>query len=177
MKKSPFFEELSSAYGAEIDDLSTDSEGKTVLAARLKEKRRQLDTLVQMIEFAPEMVLPVFYGAFTFADARALGQAVQCEPDDDDFPSWDALSQILTLADWASPLADRLLADGGGDRFMVLAAAAEFLRSRDTTAPAAPAPEEKNDFNEEADEDGDADDLAEAGANWMSEQGFDSQNG
>lgn len=177
MKKSPFFAELSAAYGAEIDDLSTDSEGKTVLSARLKAKRQQLETLVQMIEFAPEMVLPVFYGAFTFANAGALGHAVRCEVDDDDFPAWDELSQSLSLADWAVPLADRILAAGGGEQFMVMAAGIEFLRTRDTAAPADPEPKEKNDFNEDADEDGDAEDLGEAGADWMAEQGFDSHNG
>lgn len=176
MKKSPFFEELSSAYFAELDDLTTDSEGKTVLSARLKEKRKQLDTLLQMIEFAPEMVLPIFYGAFSFTDLRAMSQALQCEPDDDDFPAWDELSRSLTLAEWATPLADRVLAAGGGEQFMVIAAAAEMLRNHDTAAPA-PAAEEKNDFDEEGDEDGELGDLGEAGADWLSEQGFDSHNG
>ena len=176
MKKSPFFEELSSAYGAEIDDLTTDTEGKSVLSARLKDKRKQLDTLVQMIEFSPEMVLPVFYGAFTFADPRTIGHAVLCEPDDDDFPAWEALSQSLTLADWAIPLAERIIVARGGEQFMVVAAAAEFLRTHDTAAP-----EEKNMSDEAGDEDddadADADDLGEAGADWLSEQGFDPQNG
>lgn len=176
MKKSPFFEELSSAYFAELDDLSTDSEGKSVLSSRLKEKRKQLDTLVQMIEFSPEMVLPIFYGAFSFTDLRAVGQALQCEPDDDDFPAWDELSQSLSIADWATPLADRVLAAGGGEQFMVIAAAAELLRNHDTAAPA-PAAVEKNDFDEEGDEDGEFGDLSEAGADWLSEQGFDSHNG
>lgn len=176
MKKSPFFEELSSAYFAELDDLTADTEGKSVLAARLKEKREQLDTLIQMIGFSPEMVLPIFYGAFSFTDLRAMGQAIQCEPDDDDFPAWADISQSLTLAEWATPLANRVLAASEGEQFMVIAAAAELLRNHDTAAPA-PAAVEKNDFDEEGDEDGDAGDLGEAGADWLSEQGFDSQNG
>lgn len=176
MKKSPYFQELSSAYNAEIDDLNSDSEGKVVLSARLKEKRKQLDTLVQMIEFSPEMVLPVFYGAFSFGNRQLISHAIRCEPDDDDFPAWDQLLPSLTLADWAMPLAERMLLARGGDQFMVIAAASEFMRTHDRAAPM-PVAVEKNDFDEELDENAEADDLGEAGADWLSEQGFDSRNG
>ena len=39
MKISPFFHDLRSAYQAEIDDLTQDSEGKDVLRKRLAQKR------------------------------------------------------------------------------------------------------------------------------------------
>lgn len=176
MKKSVFFEEISSAYNAEIDDLTADSEGKSVLSARLKEKRKELDILLQMIEFSPEMVLPVLHGAFGFLKPAVMAQVVLCEPDDDDFPAWDALSANLNIADWAAPLIERILAAAGGEQFMIIAAGAEYLRLHDAAAPA-PVAEEKNEFDEDSDEDGEGSDLGEAGADWLSEQGFDSQNG
>lgn len=176
MKKSPFFEELSAAYSAEIDDLTADTEGKSVLLLRLKEKRRELDTLLQMIDFAPEMVLPVFYGAFTFPSLQVLSLAVLCEPDDDDFPAWDVLSQSLVVADWAAPFVARVLAVSGGEQFMVLAALAEYLRVHDQASQPSVS-DEKNEFDEDEDDEGEEGDLAEAGADWLSEQGFDSQNG
>ena len=174
MNKSHYFEELSSAYSAEIDDLTSDFEGKTVLTARLKEKRREIDFMLQMIDSAPEMVAPIFYGAFTFLRPAVMIHAVQAEPDDADFPEWEVLSDSIGLSDWAQPMAELVLAEPGGDRFMVSAAAVEFLRLRELATPeAATAPAESaNKDNGDDDED---QDLAEAGAEWMSQQGFDAQ--
>ncbi len=42
----------------------SDSDGKNVLARRLQTKRDQLADLLPMMDFAPEMVAPVFYEAF-----------------------------------------------------------------------------------------------------------------
>lgn len=177
MNKSHFFAELSSAYSDEIDDLTSDFEGKTVLSARLKEKRQGIDTLLQMIEFAPEMVVPIFHGAFTFTQTALMSHAVQAEPDDDDFPEWASLLPAIRLADWAEPLVLQTLAEPAGDRFMVSAAGVEFLRTRDSASPASP--NEANESGEAKekesdDEDGDQD-LAEAGADWLSQQGFDAR--
>lgn len=175
MNKSMFFESLASSYDAEIDDLNSDSEGKTVLAARLKEKRRELKAILPMIEFAPEMVFPVFYGAFKFVSPAAMAAAVRCEPDDDDFPTWDSLSGALAVADWAKPMVEAVLGESGGETFMVAAAAVEFLRAHDTgpaSQPAEPTRERNADGEDEGDEDGQ--DLGEAGADWLAEQGFDS---
>ena len=178
MHKSHYFEELSASYSAEIDDLVSDSEGKSVLTARLKEKRRELDALLQMIEFAPEMVVPVFFGAFSFHVPEVISQALQSEPDDDDFPAWDAIADTISLTDWASPLVTQTLAVDGGERFIVTAAALEFLRIHGTTAVnVARESEEENDNNKEfSDDDDENRDLGEAGADWLSEQGFDSHS-
>ena len=173
MNKSHYFEELSSAYSAEIDDLTSDFEGKTVLTARLKEKRREIDTMLQMIDAAPEMVAPIFYNAFTFLHPAVMVHAVQAEPDDGDFPEWEVLSDAIALSDWAQPMVERVLAEPGGDRFMVSAAAVEFLRLREFSTQEAAAPAESDDTD--SDEDGEDQDLAEAGAEWMSQQGFDAQ--
>lgn len=64
MTISPFFKHLRTSYQAELDDLTSDSEGKDVLKKRLAEKRKELDFLKQMIELSPEMVAVVFHDAF-----------------------------------------------------------------------------------------------------------------
>jgi hypothetical protein len=75
VKKSYYFAELSSSYDAEIQDLLNDSEGKSALKGRLKEKRQELASILPMIEFAPEMVVPVFYDAFSFANPKAMASS------------------------------------------------------------------------------------------------------
>lgn len=176
MNKSNYFEVLSSAYEAEIDDLTTDFEGKTVLSARLREKRAEIDTMLQMIDSAPEMVAPVFYGAFTFFEPVELINALQTEPDDEDFPSWDSVADSIRLADWAQPLVQKFLREPGGEQFMVSAAAVELLRIRGLATPASTR-EAAESANKDRDEDADDDqDLAEAGADWLTEQGFDARS-
>lgn len=178
MNKSNYFGEIASAYDAEMDDLTSDSEGKSVLAARLKDKRKEIDALLQMAEFAPEMVIPVFHRAFTFRTPAVMARAALCEPDDDDFALWDDVADSIGIEAWAAPIVEKALAVDGGDRFMVTAAVAEFLRSHGgATAAAAPVETEKKrgDNEDEDDGDGEMGDLGEGGADWLSEQGFDSQ--
>lgn len=175
MKKSRYFSDIFQSYTAEIDDLVTDSEGKSVLQKRLSEKRREMDAILPMIEFSPEMVAVVFYGAFGFKSLEAMQQIVLSEPGDADFPEWAELESELTVAEWAKPLIEASLKAQGGDPFLVTTAALEFLRSKDTFSAPAPEPEtdkEQNDEGEEDDGDG-MGDLNEAGADWLTEQGFD----
>ncbi|WP_153130579.1 hypothetical protein [Dechloromonas hortensis] len=178
MKKSYYFSELAFSYDAEIQDLLTDSEGSPALKTRLKEKRQELQSLLPMIEFCPEMVVPVFYNAFSFANTKAMAAAVNCEPDDDDFPTWDALSASLTLEAWAAPYLAAVLSEGAGESFMVTAACLEYIRQFDTAAPVATAEEDESGREKGDDEDGDDEDrdLGEAGNDWLAEQGFDSRN-
>ena len=49
MTMTPFFLELHAAYQSELDDLATDSEGRDVLQQRLREKRREIGFLAQMM--------------------------------------------------------------------------------------------------------------------------------
>ena len=179
MQKSEFFDALSSMYEAEMDDLLSDSEGKNVLARRLQTKREQLADLLPMMDFAPEMVAPVFYEAFSFPAPATMDAVVRSEPDDGDLPAWALLESSITVADWARPIADRVRAEPGGDTFLVLAAALEFLRLQEARSSAAvaapatdPAPRARR-SDDDNDDDGDDQDLAESGNNWMSEQGFD----
>lgn len=179
MKQSYYFSDLSASYDAEINDLLTDSEGKAALKTRLKEKRQEFKSILPMIEFSPEMVVPVFYDSMSFPKPKAMAAAVMCEPDDDDFPTWDALSSIVTLESWASPLLDAVLAERAGEEFMVTVACLEFIRKFDT---AKPAPETETEDDHESESKGDDDDgrddegrdLAEAGDDWLADQGFDS---
>lgn len=176
MKQSYYFSELSSSYDAEIQDLLSDSEGKSALQARLAEKRRALAAILPMIEFSPEMVVPVFYDAFSFSNPTALAAALMCEPDDGDFPSWDDLAPHIEVESWAQPLLTAVLAENAGPTFMVTAACLEYLRRFANAHPAMEAGDEtdKGDTLDDGDGDEDDRDLAEAGDDWMAEQGFDS---
>lgn len=179
MNKSYFFAELAEAYDAELQDLLSDSEGNSALKTRLKEKRQELTALAAMIEFSPEMVVPVFYDAFAFPQPKALQAAVACEPDDDDFPKWPALSSLVSVAPWAAPYVQTVLAEPAGEAFMVQAACLEFIRLHDVSpAQGAADDDEKEDKGEREDgADEDEQDLAEAGDDWLGEQGFDSVKG
>lgn len=172
MKKSHYFAELIKSYNDEVDDLVTDSAGKSVLQQRLNVKRREIGAILPMIEYSAEMVAVVFYDAFDFKSPGIMQQIVLSEPDDSDFVDWDALKNELTVADWAQPLIDSSLKVRGGDAFLVTAAALEFLRTK--TSSYTPEPELVDDEDQGNDDDeGDAGDLSEAGADWLSEQGFE----
>ena len=184
MKKSYYFAELSSSYDAEIQDLLNDSEGNSALKARLKGKRQELKALLAMIEFCPEMVVPVFYDGFSFANPKAMAAVVRCEPDDGDFPAWDNISHHVTVAVWATPYLAAVLAERAGEVFMVTAASLEFIRKFDSSAPQTVAEDDEDsrldendaggDDSDGRDDDDEDRDLAEAGDDWLGEQGFDS---
>ena len=167
MKKSRYFSELGRSYSDEIDDLVTDSAGLSVLHKRLDDKRGAIDSILPMIEFSAEMVAVVFYDAFDFKSPELMQQIVRSEPDDSDFVAWDELKTQLTVAAWAQPLIEASLKVRGGDVFLVTAAALEFMRSK----PAAYEP--PADVTDESEANDDEEDLSEAGADWLAEQGFE----
>lgn len=171
MKKSYYFSELSSSYDAELQDLLNDSEGKSVLHTHLKEKRQELKSILPMIEFSPEMVVPVFYDAFSFSNTKALQAAIQCEPDDEDFPCWDRISAFVSIAPWSASFLKDVLAESTGESFMVTAVCLEFIRQFDTSDASDDSDIEEKPENEDDDEEND---LAQAGDDWLGEQGFDS---
>jgi hypothetical protein len=173
LKKSPYFSELFRSYLDEIDDLVSDSDGRPVLHRRLQDKRREMDALLSMIDFSPEMVAVVFYDAFGFRSAEVMHRLVLSEPELADFLAWDDLKGHLTLAPWAEALVESSLKVQGGDAFLVATAALEFLRHKDTFAAPAEEPKSESARDDEEDGDGDADDLGEAGADWLAEQGFE----
>ena len=167
MKKSRYFSELGKSYSDEIDDLVTDSAGLSVLHKRLDDKRGAIDSILPMIEFSAEMVAVVFYDAFDFKSPELMQQIVRSEPDDSDFVAWDEIKTQLTVAAWAQPLIEASLKVRGGDVFLVTAAALEFMRSK----PAAYEP--PADVTDESEANDEEEDLSEAGADWLAEQGFE----
>lgn len=170
MKASRFFSELASSYAYEIEDLTWDSGGDNVLAARLKAKRGQLADLLPMCESAPEMVAPAFRGGLGFSSHEALARLVTCEPED--FPSWDEVAASIEFEPWAEKLAKLALASPGGEQFMLLVAGLEYLQS--APSPAAAPAEAEAAGDEDTDNEGDdAEDLAEAGEDYLEQQGFD----
>ncbi len=82
MRLSSFFEELKSAYEAELDDLTTDSAGHDVLAKRLQAKRGQVSQLLPMIECNPEMVAVAFHGGMRFDSPEVMRDLAAQEPED-----------------------------------------------------------------------------------------------
>lgn len=193
MKLSRYFQELMLVYRAELDDLRTDSEGKDVLRHRLKEKREQLPFLLPMMDENPEMLFSAFHGAFLFMNPLSLESLSSKEARQ--LPAWKSLSAAVKLEPWADKLAQLVLAESGGDAFMVSAACLEYLsrshQSRAQAQVAAQDDEEADDENAEHQQDsedfdghygrhgrddgddGDDMDLEEAGADWLAEQGFD----
>lgn len=172
MKLSPFFKELKSAYDAELDDLMTDSAGHDVLAKRLKAKRSQVAELLPMLDCNPEMVAVAFHGGFRFSAPEVLRELVAS--DEDVLISWSMLRESVELAPWAEDLADIVLKADGGEQFLVVTAALEYLQGRaEPSSEAVPLrlSEDRDDLElDDVDLDGDPDEAAE---DWLSEQGFE----
>ena len=180
MKISPFFQHLRSAYQAEIDDLSFDSEGRDVLRQRLAERRKELGFLIQMMELSPEMVSVVLHQGFRFKSNAAMDHVISHESED--LPTWDVVSESIQLTPWAQILVDKLLDEPKGDWFLSVAAGLEYMYGKADHKPAAQTTSEEGDDDHEEDEARNAFDdeeeeeakaREEAGADWMVEQGFD----
>jgi hypothetical protein len=195
VKLSRYFQELMLMYKAELEDLTSDSEGKDVLRHRLKEKREQLPFLLPMMGSNPEMLATAFHGGFLFMNPLALEALTSKELNK--LPSWKSLSAAIKLEPWAEKLSLLVLADADGDAFLVTAACLEYLsrshQGRNTGTSNATADDSDDEQNSDEDElhengdldgnygrhgrddgdDGDDIDLEEAGADWLAEQGFD----
>ena len=173
MNISTFFTDLRSAYEAELDDLTFDSEGKDVLTRRLADKRREIDFLVKMMELSPEMVAVVFHHAFVFSAPAVMDNLLGFEADE--LPDWSGLAADIQIAPWAQELADKVLSEPGGEWFLTVAAGLEFMAGK----PVAHAAQTDDEVDDEDEFDGDAEEMAdakarkEAGDDWMVEQGFD----
>jgi hypothetical protein len=180
MKISPFFQHLRSAYQAEIDDLTFDSEGRDVLRQRLAERRKELGFLIQMLELSPEMVSVVLHQGFRFKSAAAMDHVLSHESED--MPDWDTLADTIQLTPWAQVLVDRLLDEPKGAWFLSVAAGLEYMYGKVDTSQATKAAAEAEDDEDaesepmnalDAEEEEDARNREEAGQDWMVEQGFD----
>ena len=198
MSISPFFHELRSAYQAEINDLTFDSEGKDVLRQRLTERRKELGFLLQMMELSPEMVAVIFHQGFEFKKPAVMDHLLTQESDE--LPEWQTLADAIVMPTWAKDLTQVVLKQPMGDWFMSVAAGLEYMyHTADGAASAAHDDGEQEDGDRDdsphnsdgraGDDDRpdpvggsdgpDADDARAArereaaGADWMAEQGFD----
>ncbi len=182
MKLSRYFSDLRSAYDAELDDLTSDSEGKDVLKKRLSAKRSEIGFLVQMLAYSPEMVAVVFHQAFRFKRAASIERLLALG--EHELPTWPELAGTVALEPWAEALAQKVMAEPGGAAFLTVAACLEYLHAHGTGDSAADQPDDDGDAAE-LDEDADhlsADDAHEprtaedregAGADWLSDVGFE----
>ncbi len=172
MTISPFFTDLRSAYQAELDDLSQDSEGKDVLKKRLADKRSEIDFLVKMMELSPEMVAVVFHQAFAFSNAAVMDDLLSFEADE--LPDWTGLANDIQIAPWAQGLVDKVLSEPGGEWFLTVAATLEYMAGK-PVAHAAQVDDEddEEEFDGDAEERADAKARKEAADDWMVGQGFD----
>ena len=193
MKLSSYFRDLNSAYQAELDDLTSDSEGKDVLRRRLQDKRSEIGFLVQMIDISPEMVAVVFHQAFRFRGAAATFEPVFRLRDSFELPDWHSLASAVALERWAEPLAETVLCQPGGEQFLTLAAALEYLQQHGQGASQSASGADSADSAEDDEDSGEdnhddehdemsADDARdpqtaqsreEAGDGWLSDVGFE----
>ncbi len=175
MRKSHYFGDLIRTSMDEVDDLLSDSEGKSVLQKRLNEKRREIGAILPMIDYSPEMVAVIFYGAFGFKAPGVMQKLILSDPISSGFLPWRMLREELTIADWAEPLIATTLKNPSGDEFLVTTAGLEFLRTKDTSDATVSAADDSHEAgDEDRDDDDETQDLSEAGADWLAEQGFDS---
>jgi hypothetical protein len=189
MSISPFFHQLRSAYQAEINDLTFDSEGQDVLSRRLTERRKELGFLLQMIELSPEMVAVIFHNGFEFKKPGVMDQLLSQESGD--FPAWSSLADAIHQPPWSRDLSRLVLKEPKGEWFLTVAAGLEYMYNKpDGLAGAQDDGDEDEDVDGQSDktgddmgdgrvdgsdaaEEADARSREEAGADWMAEQGFD----
>ncbi|MFC5475634.1 hypothetical protein [Paraherbaspirillum soli] len=177
MMLSTYFEDLTKAYQAELEDLQSDSEGKDILASRLKDKRSQFALMMPMIEIAPEMVAVTFHRGVSYSNPGAMVLLSTCEPDE--FPSWDEVSDAVQFEPWAEKLSAIALQESGGERFMITTVCLEYLHEKSNgnfhgeyAGSAGNAESDDSVEGVERDDDDDQD-LETEGAAWLEEQGFD----
>ncbi len=183
MSISPFFRHLRSAYEAEIDDLTFDSDGVHILQKRLTQRRKEMEFLVHMIELSPEMVAVVFHQAFRFKSPAMMEHLVSLESDE--LPEWDEVQTAVDVAPWAQELLASMRKQALGDWLLAVAATLEYLLHKPDSSQAAQQDAAEDEGADHAEDDEllghqlDSDnvrephDREEAGADWMAEQGFD----
>lgn len=170
MRLSYFFDDMSKAYQAELEDLQSDSEGKNVLHARLKEKHKEFSALLPMIEVAPEMVAVAFHRTVKFVNPQAMALLSSIEPDE--FPSWDEISHAVQFDPAGQKLVELALKASGGERFLLTSVCLEYLHGL-SAGTADHAENSTAESGRGEDDDDYESDLEEAGADWLEEQGFD----
>jgi len=171
MNISPYFRNLRSAYFAELDDLTFDSEGLHILDKRLAQRRKEMEFLVHMMEISPEMVAVVFHKGFRFTSLSAMDDLLSREPES--LPEWDSLADAIEMAPWTQELVHVLQKQPMGEWFLTVAAALEYMYNKPEHPQATSADDEEQDGEGEDADEMEARTREEAAADWMVEQGFD----
>ena len=189
MTISPFFRNLRTAYRAEMDDLTFDSEGHDVLRQRLAEKREEIGFLVQMMELSPEMVAVIFHQGLRFTEPAVMDHLLSHEADE--LPEWASVCAGVELTPWARDLSQIILKAPAGEWFLTVAAGLHYMADKPDAAFAGHDGDQDADEDDDSDQDddsdgvddfndhesdevrGDARDRKEAGASWLEDQGFD----
>ena len=170
MNISPYFRNLRTAYVAELDDLTSDSEGNNILGKRLLQRRKEMEFLVHMLEISPEMVAVVFHKGFRFTELAVMDHLVSL--DADELPEWNSLTDSIALEPWTRDLVETVQKQPMGDWFLAVAVALEYLYHQPEHPHFADADEREESEDEDAEEQ-EARLRDEAGADWMASQGFD----
>ena len=171
MNITPYFRNLRSAYYAELDDLTFDSEGLHVLDKRLAQRRKEMEFLVHMMEISPEMVAVVFHKGFRFTSLSVMDHLLSHEPDN--LPEWDSLSDALEMAPWTQDLVHVLQKQPMGEWFLTVAAALEYMYNKPEHAQTTDSDDEADTEHAEDADETEARTREEAAADWMVAQGFD----
>lgn len=184
MSLSPYFHDLQSAYEAEIDDLTSDSEGKDVLQRRLKDKRSGFPAIVGLLDTDMLLLAPAFHGAFQFPEHRTEPLEDLLSRSPGDFPPWAQIAGFVEVAGWARPMVELAMREPLGDDFMSTVVGLEYARLRHKGGGGAAwagseagedASGEDRDYDgnaEEGEELGSAD-AESLGEDFLEEQGFD----
>jgi hypothetical protein len=104
MNLSPYFHDQLDSYQAEIDDLTSDSEGKDVLQRRLTDKRSGFAAIVGLLDTDPLLLAPAFHGAFSFPENRAEAIEDLLTRVPGDFRPWAEIAGQVRIASWAKPM-------------------------------------------------------------------------
>lgn len=177
MMLSSYFEDLTKAYQAELEDLRSDSEGNDILKSRLKAKRAQFALMMPMIDTAPEMVSVAFHGGVSFPNPHAM--VLLSTNELEEFPSWDDIAATVEFSPWAEELVAIALKESGGESFLITTVCLEYLYEKSNgnyhgDYANQSGIDESDDSVDEVERDEDRDqDLETEGADWLAEQGFD----
>ena len=171
MNLSPYFHDQLDGYQAEIDDLTSDSEGKDVLQRRLKDKRSEFAAIVGLLDTDPLLLAPAFHGAFSFPENRAEAIEDLLTRVPGDFRPWAEIAGQVRVASWAKPMVALALEQAEGDDFLSLVLGLEYALTRHKGGGR----DDTDDYGD-AREGGEEDDGSEAdaqGEDFLEQQGFD----
>jgi hypothetical protein len=174
MNLSPYFHDQLDGYQAEIDDLTSDSEGKDVLQRRLKDKRSEFAAIVGMLDTDPLLLAPAFHGAFSFPEDRAEAVEDLLTRAPGDFRPWAEIAGQIRVASWAEPMVALALEQAEGDDFLSLVLGLEYALTRHKSGGRDHADDgDRSDDARDGIEEDDGSEADAQGEDFLEQQGFD----